>query len=673
MNVRQKEILLYLVKKNSMILIESLAKIHDISQRTIYNDLLEIDEFLKSNSLNELKRAHAHVGLISFEDHDVITELVLANDDSYLNRAQRIKLIILELLLAKDFISIDTLSEKIDYSYNTIVSDTKEIDSVFRGKNISILSEKFKGMKIIGDEVEIRQLFTLDLMSVQNNNFHAIDKLILYYFEKEVIQQTLDILSELETSVSISDRSYYELWIQLLIVFKRIQNGYIIKNYRYPELEYTQEYSHVKEAFEKYEYLLPKDEILYISNQVLKSSTLVRFPDQLSDDKWLTMQLSIKEFIFQIGKHSYTTLSSDEFVYQSLINHIRPAYYRLSSGDVYHNPLLEEIKSKYSTIHKLVMDWKWILENAMDIEFVESEASYLTIIIAASIERNKRNKISSRIIVICHEGLSTSQLIVSQLRAHINADVIEVMGYREAIKNIDLLEKSLVLSTIWLDFITDFIYVDTFLTEADYSIIRKQMKTIRLNEKYDLIKIISKHATINDEDLLRKDINNYFNGEYHGSSANVNKEIIMLKEILNEGLVMPKVSVNNRDEAVRYVGEMLMEEGLIEEQYIYAMLKNIEINGTYIVIAPGIAMPHASSSEGVNGIGISVITLDKPIVFGHEKNDPVELVIGLCSIDNSSHLYALAELMEILSDKEIVTKLKKCTTKNEMLILLKGE
>ncbi|WP_333648455.1 PTS sugar transporter subunit IIA, partial [Lacrimispora sp.] len=111
--------------------------------------------------------------------------------------------------------------------------------------------------------------------------------------------------------------------------------------------------------------------------------------------------------------------------------------------------------------------------------------------------------------------------------------------------------------------------------------------------------------------------------------------------------------------------------GLAEECYIQAMLKNVEVNGTYIVISPGIAMPHARPEEGALDIGLSIVTLKNPVVFGHPKNDPVKIVVGLCAIDHQSHLKALTELADILMDRNKVEKITNADSAEEILQIIK--
>jgi len=43
------------------------------------------------------------------------------------------------------------------------------------------------------------------------------------------------------------------------------------------------------------------------------------------------------------------------------------------------------------------------------------------------------------------------------------------------------------------------------------------------------------------------------------------------------------------------------------------MVKSVKLYGSYIVITPHIALAHASSNDGVNKIGFSLITLKNEI------------------------------------------------------------
>ncbi|MBX9184551.1 PTS sugar transporter subunit IIA [Clostridium sp. K04] len=144
----------------------------------------------------------------------------------------------------------------------------------------------------------------------------------------------------------------------------------------------------------------------------------------------------------------------------------------------------------------------------------------------------------------------------------------------------------------------------------------------------------------------------------------------MIEKILNEDFVEIGVEVDNWIEAVKVAGGVLLKNNKIEEQYIDAMIKTVEEMGAYIVMAPGIAMPHGRPEAGVKDIGISVILLKNPVKFGNEEFDPVKLVFAICAKEHDSHIELLKDLSLILDDNEIVDRVTSCKSKKEFIELL---
>lgn len=106
----------------------------------------------------------------------------------------------------------------------------------------------------------------------------------------------------------------------------------------------------------------------------------------------------------------------------------------------------------------------------------------------------------------------------------------------------------------------------------------------------------------------------------------------------------------DREHAIEMAGELLVASGRSTPEYTESMLEAVSENGPYIVIAPGIALAHGRPSEAVLEIGLSLVTLAEPVVFGNVANDPVRLVLGLCATDHSSHIDIMAELAGFLGD-----------------------
>lgn len=105
-------------------------------------------------------------------------------------------------------------------------------------------------------------------------------------------------------------------------------------------------------------------------------------------------------------------------------------------------------------------------------------------------------------------------------------------------------------------------------------------------------------------------------------------------------------------DAVRQAGDALVTSGATADAYTGEMIATVEALGPYIVIAPGIALAHSRPSPAVHRAGLSLVTLSRPVEFGHRTNDPVRLVIGLAAPDDTGHVEALAALAELLVDDD---------------------
>lgn len=140
-----------------------------------------------------------------------------------------------------------------------------------------------------------------------------------------------------------------------------------------------------------------------------------------------------------------------------------------------------------------------------------------------------------------------------------------------------------------------------------------------------------------------------------------------LREMLRPPLVAVDVRVNNWQEAVYYCGRLFHADGATEERFSDAMIRVAVEFGPYIVVAPGIALPHARPEDGVIKASMAAIKLSTPVDFGNTVNDPVWLVVALAAIDDRQHIQGLAELAAVLSEARNIDRLKACQTPVELL------
>jgi len=102
--------------------------------------------------------------------------------------------------------------------------------------------------------------------------------------------------------------------------------------------------------------------------------------------------------------------------------------------------------------------------------------------------------------------------------------------------------------------------------------------------------------------------------------------------------------------AVAETAAPLLEEGIISPDYIDAMITNVKENGSYIIIIPGFAMPHARPECGAIGNGLSILKLDKPVSF--PGSEEVSLLMAFAAVNADEHLSVMSEMADVLMDDD---------------------
>lgn len=131
--------------------------------------------------------------------------------------------------------------------------------------------------------------------------------------------------------------------------------------------------------------------------------------------------------------------------------------------------------------------------------------------------------------------------------------------------------------------------------------------------------------------------------------------------------VNSRVDVTDWRAAVAVAGEALVRTDAAESRYVDAMQQAVVDNGPYIVVAPGVAMPHARPEAGVLRPGLALVTLAQPVEFGHERNDPVDIVVAFAAVDKAAHLATMQEIVGLLSDADTLQALRDATSDEDLL------
>ena len=137
-------------------------------------------------------------------------------------------------------------------------------------------------------------------------------------------------------------------------------------------------------------------------------------------------------------------------------------------------------------------------------------------------------------------------------------------------------------------------------------------------------------------------------------------------ELLPEAAILLRRRAADWREAIRLAGDGLAAGGSAMTEYAEEMVRTVEELGPYIVVAPGFALAHARPSPAVLRTGLSWVSLAEPVEFGSERNDPVDLVVGLAALDHDAHLQIMSRLAAVLADEATLARLRSETDPEEI-------
>lgn len=130
--------------------------------------------------------------------------------------------------------------------------------------------------------------------------------------------------------------------------------------------------------------------------------------------------------------------------------------------------------------------------------------------------------------------------------------------------------------------------------------------------------------------------------------------VSLLQDLLSEDNVSFRYPAETWEDVIRHGGQLMVDAGFTDPTYTEAMIDVVRDMGPYIVLARGLAMPHARPEMGAKQVGAALVTLEKPIDFGSPENDPVSVAIFLCAPNKDEHIQLLTDIATLFEDEEFL-------------------
>lgn len=139
--------------------------------------------------------------------------------------------------------------------------------------------------------------------------------------------------------------------------------------------------------------------------------------------------------------------------------------------------------------------------------------------------------------------------------------------------------------------------------------------------------------------------------------------------ILSTEKVKLNVNLKDKYEAIRMVGQMLVDAGHAPQSYIDKMIEREESLSTYI--GGGLAMPHGTNESKalIKSTGMAIITVPAGVDFGGEE--PAQLIIGLAAVGDD-HLDILTNVAVLVSEEEDMQRILNASSEQELISIFES-
>lgn len=634
---RQKELLELLAQQSDFQTVEYFASKLGVSKRTTHSELRIIEDYLQSSGEYLEKKRGVGIAIKRFKEVEAIEEKKEASD-IYNTFNRRVE--IMNILLFKEkVVSFNHLSDSFMVSKTSIIKDFEFIMKILNvGSRIKLCSD-IHGTSLIGSEEDIQKAllqfnrYLLNNSELYDEDFAEKIKLLDTYYGESLINVCSNILYTYirENVNAISDYYVQNILNIFIILVFRIAKGHHIEELKRTDASETTiffEESAVRmlhKAALRLELTYTNEEVHYLSLQLI-SNRFEPLPEEEVDE------VIVERLLSRVSAALNINFASDQKLEEQLKNHIPPMIYRLRSNNKTENPFTSQIKNEFSLTFNVI----WVVlseyEQELGISFNEDEIAFLTMYFQAAIERARMNR---KILIVCQMGIATSELLINRIKNVLpSLDTFEVASVAE-LEQMPLNEYDLIISTIKVDIPKkQVILVSPFLTKEDIERIKQS-------------------------DLLPKAENNVLKlvRAHH------------LMKFVDKDFVFVNTDFSSKEELIEQVGEVLIENGFVTQQFIQTVQEREEMGGTDL--PTGTAVPHGNSIC-VNQTIIVLVKNKKKFKWNKYYVDLVFLIC-IAKQDTFQTRNILADIYNIIDSNEQLKQLREATTNDVLFRKLGSE
>lgn len=558
---RQKKILSLLLKSDEYIKSDYIAGELAISKKTVQREINSINMLLiklKTNKIESLRgRGYAipheskkaiQVVFKDYEDKDALIPNMQQSRIEWIIRKFAV------LSMEEKEYTLENFADELFVSLTTLKKDMNSVKDVLQRYNIQLSKISNKGLKLKGEEKDIRQLI-VDYLVLEQSELH-LDKIFSISSTDKVSVEEIVIRNIRKHRIPITDIGFRNLIIHVEIAISRLRldNASIDQKPNMIEEE-SDEYRCAKliskEIETKINLHIPENEIVNIYLHLLGQKRMLIREDTLSKRIKTPESELLERVLIEINEMYQLDFRQDDILKNGLLLHLESALHRIRLNMPINNELIEEIKNNYPFPMQLAKILSSSLEKTFNIKIDVNEVGFLTLHFCGALERANSIQTNKEIraVVVCTTGLGTSVLLKAKLQSKLNSN-IKVVG----------------------------VYALYQLDDIEFTNVDIIISTVPLSKKY-LIPDVVITPIVSDNDIKKiQDFITYGSNEFSISS-------LFYKE-----LFFSELNYTTKNECLSVMAEKLYYLGFIDEKCKESIFARENMATTEI--GNGVCVPH---------------------------------------------------------------------------------
>lgn len=605
--------ILSVLRKNSALNIEMLAQRFGVSERTVRNDIKDINKELKNSGLVEINQGKCSLRVFDTRDFQNAYARIIETDDLMNSSHKRQEYVFAKLMRAMEPVLTDDIAYEMNIGRSTLISDLKKLRATMKKYELEIVGKTSKGLTLAGSELNIRKF-------VMENLF---DSIYQNYPQDEVMMEKI----REAMSVQNFEESTQKMFVDYMtLMFDRFLTGHVIT--RMPEKYYNlvsrNSFSFVDKLIDdisrEFYIEIPVEEKIFVFLPIIGMRTPADSKDMYSIELDEKIRPLLQEIVEQIRQELNISIDTHEFT-EKFMYHLMFMINRLRYNVHIDNPMFEDIHYKYPLAFKMAEIAARVIEQESEVVVTQAEMGYLAAYFGVFLEVNTLNQKQQKIAVISDKGRVTAQLFAVQIRKVVDSSSqLDVLSPSEAVSGI-LDQYDIVICT----------------TEH---VIECECPVIYIHEIFDENELKNKLRQAKfckGTDAMILDDNWY-----------------VMANILKEDTFFNLSDQDNYTDALNYMMDSLEQSGYVDKEFKERVW---EKESRASMTIDHIAIPHAVQ-KAVDAIVLSVGVFHKAMAYKEEQIQVVFLLALPEEIRDENLLICVYdEIMSLVKNDEMIERI----------------